>query len=247
MRYLLLATCLASIGARSFSQTAGQIIAKAEEAIRGKSSRGTFEMTVVTPEFTRTLTMKSWWVGTQKSFMEIEAPKKEAGNKWLKIGNEMWNYLRATETTIKIPPSMMLQSWNGSDFTNDDLARESSLSKDYTARLMGEEPIDGEPTWKLELIPKPEAPVVWGKVYIWVRKNDLLPSVEQFFDEKGTLIRYLVYSEVKRMGGRTIPTVWTMYNKAKPGHRTEFKIIDIAFDIEIPDRIFSLRELERGN
>jgi outer membrane lipoprotein-sorting protein len=159
----------------------------------------------------------------------------------------MWNYLRATETTIKIPPSMMLQSWNGSDFTNDDLARESSLSKDYTASLMGEEPIDGEPAWKLELIPKPEAPVVWGKLYIWVRKNDLLPSVEQFYDEKGTLMRYLVYSEVKRMGGRTIPTVWTMYNKAKPGHRTEFTIIDIAFDIELPDRIFSLRELERGN
>lgn len=247
MKYLLIAISLVSVVAPSFSQTAEEIIARAEETIRGKSSRGTFEMTVVTPEFTRSLTMKSWWVGTQKSLMVIEAPKKEAGNKWLKIGNEMWNYLRATETTIKIPPSMMLQSWNGSDFTNDDLARESSLSKDYSASLAGEDSINGEATWKLELIPKPDAPVVWGKLYVWVRKNDLLPSVEEFYDEKGTLIRYLAYSEVKKMGGRTIPTVWSMYNKAKPGHQTQFKIIDIAFDMEMPDRIFSLRELERGN
>jgi outer membrane lipoprotein-sorting protein len=229
------------------AQTAQEIIAKAEETIRGKTSNGTFEMTVVTPDFTRSLTMESWWIGEQKSLVIVRGPAKEAGNKWLKIGNEMWNYLRATETTIKIPPSMMLQSWNGSDFSNDDLARESSLSKDYTASLVGSEVVNGDSCWKLALIPKPDAPVVWGKLYVWVRHKDLLPSVEEFYDEKGTLVRYLVYSDVKKIGGRAIPTVWTMFNKAKPGHQTEFKIIDISFDVPIPDRVFSLRELERGN
>jgi outer membrane lipoprotein-sorting protein len=235
-----------------FAQSAQEIITRSEDLLRGKSSEGTFEMTVVTPDFTRTMTMKSWWVEkTQsqkdKSLIVIRSPKKEEGNKWLKIGNEMWNYLRATETTIKIPPSMMLQSWNGSDFTNDDLARESSLSKDYTPSLIGEEKIGDEPCWKLSLVPKPEAAVVWGKLYAWVRKKDILPAIIQYFDEKGTLVRYMVYSDVKTMGGRTIPTTWTMYNKLKVGNHTEFKILDIAFDISIPDRIFSFRELERGS
>lgn len=228
-------------------QSAEKIIERAEELLRGESSTGTFEMTVVTPEFTRSLTMDSWWVGTEKSLITIKLPKKEAGNKWLKIGNEMWNYLRATETTIKIPPSMMLQSWNGSDFSNDDLARESSLSKDYSPILIGMEKLEDDECWKLALIPKPQAPVVWGKLYIWVRTLDLAPRVVEYYDEKGTLIRYMVYSDIKKMGGRTIPTVWTMFNKLKPGNKTEFKIIDIAFNTRIPDRVFSFRELERGN
>ena len=230
-----------------FSQTAQEVIAKAEELLRGETSRGTFEMTVVTPEFTRGLIMDSWWVGEEKSLIVVKAPKREAGNKWLKIGNEMWNYLRATETTIKIPPSMMLHSWNGSDFTNDDLARESSLSKDYTASVVGEEEVMGEFCWKIELTPNPEAAVVWGKLYVWVRQKDFLPYVDEYYDEKGTLVRYMVYTDVKKMGGRTIPTTWTMYNEVKEGHRTEFKILDIKFDTPNPDRVFSFRELERGD
>ena len=231
----------------SASQTPQELIKKAEDTLRGKTSRGTFEMTVVTPEFTRTLKMDSWWIGEKKSLIVIKAPKKEDGNKWLKIGNEMWNYLKSTETTIKIPPSMMLQSWNGSDFTNDDLVRESSMSEDYTAEIVGEEDISGAPCWKLRLMPRPEAAVVWGKLYVWVRKKDILPSVVEYYDEKDVLVRYMVYDNVKTMGGRAIPTTWTMYNKIKEGHRTEFIILDIAFDISIPDRIFSFRELERGN
>lgn len=231
-------------------QTARDIIARAENLLRGKSSYGTFEMTVVTPEFTRSLTMESWWVeetetDKDRSLIVILAPKKEEGNKWLKVGNEMWNYLRATETIIKIPPSMMLQAWNGSDFTNDDLARESSLSKDYEPDFVGEEQIADEPCWKLRLVPLPDAPVVWGKLYIWVRKKDLLPSIVQYFDEKGTLVRAMVYSDIREVGGRRIPTTWTMYNKVKEDHRTEFKIIDITFDQPVAEHIFSFRELER--
>jgi outer membrane lipoprotein-sorting protein len=177
-----------------FSQTAQEVIAKAEELLRGETSRGTFEMTVVTPEFTRGL-----------------------------------------------------QSWNGSDFTNDDLARESSLSKDYVASVVGEEELMGELCWKLQLMPNPEAAVVWGKLYVWVRQKDFLPYVDEYYDEKGTLVRYMVYTDVKRLRGRTIPTTWTMYNEVKEGHRTEFRILDIKFDIPIPDLVFSFRELERGD
>lgn len=249
LTFILLA-CTAFPVPQTRAQNAREIIARAENLLRGTSSHGTFEMTVVTPEFTRSLTMESWWVeetGSEKdrSLIVILEPEKERGNKWLKIGNEMWNFLRATETVIKIPPSMMLQSWNGSDFTNDDLARESSLSRDYIPDFAGEEEIAGEPCWKLVLVPEPDAPVVWGKLYIWVRKSDLLPSIVQYYDEKGTLVRSMVYSDIRETGGRTIPTTWTMHNRVKEGHRTEFRISDITFDRPIPDRTFSFRELER--
>lgn len=230
-----------------YSQTAEEIIQKAEDSIKGNSTHGSVEMTVVTPDYTRAMEMESWWEGNEKALIVIKAPKKEAGNKTLKIKNEMWNYLKNTESTIKIPPSMMLQSWNGSDFTNDDLVRESNLAKDYTQKLLDEEEIDGEKCWKIQLIPRPEAPVVWGKLLYWVRKKDFLPARVDYYDEKNVLIRYMVFSDVRKVGNRTIPTRWVMYNNVKEGRHTEFKIINMKFDINIPDRIFSFRELERGD
>lgn len=234
------------------AQTAQQLVARAEDLLRGKTSDGTYEMTVTNPDFTRTMRMHAWWVqGTgstaEKSMIITMAPKKEEGNKWLRIGNEMWNYLRATETTIRIPPSMMLQSWNGSDFTNDDLARESSLSKDYTAQDDGVDTVQGAPCWKLLLMPKPDSPVVWGRLVLFVRRQDYLPALVQYYDEHGLLVRHLVYSEIRDEGGRTIPTSWTMYNDTKNGHVTIFHILKITFDRPIPEEIFSLQELQRGN
>jgi outer membrane lipoprotein-sorting protein len=231
----------------SNSQTAEEIIAKAEELIKGKTCKGTFEMTVVTPDYTRVMKMDSWWIGNDKALIVILSPKREAGNKTLKVGNEMWSYLKNTETTIKIPPSMMLQSWNGSDFTNDDLVREANLAKDYYQKIVDEEVINKEKCWKIELTPKPDAPVVWGKLYYWVRMKDYLPSVVQYYDEKGKLIRYLVYSDIKDFDGRKLPSEWTMYNEIKPGNKTQFKILDVQFDIKISERVFSFQELERGN
>jgi len=230
------------------AQKADDIIRQSESMLRGKTSTGTYEMTIVTPEYTRRMEMNTWWDDEgDRSLIEVTAPRREAGNKWLKIGREMWNYLRATETTIKIPPSMMLQSWNGSDFTNDDLARESSLADDYTHSLLSEEVINGEECWKIVSKPKPDAAVVWGYIYTWVRKKDNLPSVSQYYDERGKLVRYMVFGDYRNIGGRVIPTKWVMHNKAKEGHRTEFVIKRAAFDIRIPDAKFSFRELERGN
>ncbi len=246
MRRVLLVVMLAwgSVWAQSVDVNA--IVKRSEDAIRGKTSHAVFEMKIVTPYYTRTLKLESWWVGTEKALIVILAPPKEAGNKTLKIGNELWNYLRNTETVIKLPPSMLLQSWNGSDFTNDDLVRESSMVRDYQLTLVGEDTIDGVPCWKIQGIPKPEASVVWGKILYWVRKTDNLPSRVEFYDENGTLIRHLEYRDFKVMGGRKIPTHWVMINDVKPGRRTEIRLLKIRFDIKIPSRIFSLRELERG-
>ncbi len=238
--FLLTVNCI-------YAQTAEEIIKKAEDEVKGKTSHAVIEMTISTPDYTRSLKMESWWVGNEKALIVTKAPAKEAGNKTLKIGNEMWSYLRNTETTIKIPTSMMLQSWNGSDFTNDDLVRESNLTKDYNMKMIGDEKVQGEDCWKIELDPKPDAPVVWGKIYYWVRKSNYLPSVLQYFDEKGNMVRYLIYKDVKDFYGRKLPSEWVMHNVKKKGHTTEIKVDDIHFDVNIPDRIFSYRELERGN
>ncbi len=226
-------------------QSAREILQRAENAIKGKTSHGIFVMKVVTPEYQRTLKMESWWVGNEKALIKIIAPAKEAGNRTLKIGNQIWMYLRNTETTIKIPPSMMLQSWNGSDYTYDDLVRESNLVRDYEVTLAGTDTVDGVPCWKLRLVPRPDAPVVWGKLYYWVRKQDNLPARVEFYDEKGKLIRTMHFLEFKHMGGRKIPTRWVMRNERKPGHYTELIIEKVRFNIRIPNRIFSFRELER--
>jgi outer membrane lipoprotein-sorting protein len=245
---ILMFSSMLMFPARAEAQTAEEIIDKAESMLRGKTSRGIYEMTVVTPEYTRGMKMEYWWDDARdRSLIRTIAPKKEAGNKWLKIGNEMWNYLKATETTIKIPPSMMLQSWNGSDFTNDDLARESSVTDDYTHSIIAEEEINGEACWKISSVPRVDVAVVWGKLYTWVRKKDFLASVAQYYDEKGRMVRYMVYSDFRKMDGRLMAARWSMYNKVKDGHRTEFVILDVDFDVNISERVFSFRELERGN
>lgn len=231
----------------TLGQSPEEIIQLAEDVIKGKTAHGRFRMTVETPDYTRELTMESWYVGNEKALIVIEAPPREAGNKTLKIGNEMWNYLKNTETTIKIPPSMMLQSWNGSDFTNDDLVRESNLADDYNQEIIGEEKIDDELCWKILLDPKPDAPVVWGKLYYWVRKSDNLPALIEYYDESEQLMRYMSFNQIERLGGRKLPTRWTMHNVAEEGHSTTIEILSMEFDINIPDRIFSFRELERGN
>jgi outer membrane lipoprotein-sorting protein len=228
-----------------YSQDAKKIIEKAEDAIKGKSSsHSIMEMTITTPDYTRTMKMESWSIGDQKALVKVLAPAREANNRTLKLGNEIWMYLRATETTIRIPPSMMLQSWNGSDYTYDDMVRGETLAEDYDITIIGTEKIDNIDCWKLQLIPKPNAPVVWGKIIYWVRKEDNLPSRVEYFDEKGKLMRTMVMSDFKEMGGRKIPAVWTMYNSDKT-HSTEIKMDEATFDMKISSSIFSLKELEK--
>lgn len=228
-----------------FAETAEEIVNKAEEQLKGKTAHGTFTMKVVTPDFTRVVTMESWNDGNEYALIIIKSPKKEVGNKTLKRKNEMWTYLKNTETTMKLPASMLLQSWNGSDLTNDDLVRESNMVDDYNLKLVGSEKINKQDCWKVELKPKPKAPVSWAKLYYWIRKSDNLPAQIKFYDQKGTLHRTMKFSDFKKMGGRKTATKWTIISEKKKNHYTEFIYNDVEFDIKIPRSKFSFRELER--
>lgn len=238
--FLLLLFSLDSV----FALTAYEMVKRSENLVRGNNNQGILEMTISTPYFTRTLKMNVWNKGLKKTFVRVFSPAKEAGISSLKIGDEMWNYLPSIERIIKIPPSMMMSSWMGSDFSNDDVVKESSIVEDYNHRILLEEKLRGYDAYKIECIPKENAPVVWGKIYYWVRKSDNLPLKQEYYDEKGRLIKALESIAVGPMGGRVIPILSEMRTVGKENSKTRLRVMVMAFDMPIPDSVFSLRNLQ---
>ena len=225
--------------------TGHDILDRVENLLWAKTLRGQYEMSIVTPRWQRTLAMRVWMDRPRRSFIRIEAPAKEAGIGSLRIGSEMWNYLPSVERTIKIPPSMMLQPWMGSDFTNDDLVKESSILDDYTQRVLGTPVVDGEVVYQVEAVPKPDAAVVWGRILYWVRKSDFMPLKQEFFNERGELVRVMSFSDVRNVGGRRLPTRWEMRPVAKPGNVTTVLLKDAVFNPPIDDEVFTQRNLQK--
>ena len=221
------------------------VIDREEKAFWGKTLQARLTMTVSTPRWERALELQTWMERPRRSFIRILSPAKEAGIASLRIGTEMWNYLPAVERTIKIPPSMLTQSWMGSDFTNDDLVKESSIVDDYTQRITATDTVGGAPVYVVELLPKPDAAVVWGRIVLLVRKADFLPAREEFYDERGTLVRVMTFSDVRVLGGRSIPTKWELRSMTKPGNFTTMLMKSVTYDASIPDEIFTQRNLTR--
>lgn len=139
---------------------------------------------------------------------------------------------------------MMLQSWMGSDFTNDDLVKESSIVYDYIHTILAEENTAEGPAYKIELTPKPDAAVTWGKLVFWIRKSDYIPLKEEFYDEHGKLIKTLEYSRIQQMSDRVIPTIWTMTSRVKPGSSTIIEVVDVKYNQPIEENTFTLANLK---
>ncbi len=227
----------------SVAFNANEIIQKVENNLNGNTAIMSITMRVKNKRTERTMKMKSYSEGKEKSFIQILYPGKDKGITFLKLDNTMWQYVPRIERTIKIPASMMLQSWMGSDFTNDDLVKESSISDDYTCTLLNES-VTG---YQLELLPREEAAVIWGKIIMEVSKQYYLPTSVNYFDEDNTLIRKLTYSEVKPFGDRYYPTKWLMLpqDADKVGHQTQMEISAATFDNEIDASFFTKRALKR--
>jgi outer membrane lipoprotein-sorting protein len=219
-----------------------RIVREVDQLYRSQSSYSELEMEIVTPHWQRTLTMKAWTQGTDKTFIRITAPDKEKGVATLRIKNEMWNYLPKINKVVKIPPSMMMSSWMGSDFTNDDLVKEFSLFKDFTYQWIPSPP-GSEDTILIKCIPRPDLPVVWGSIVNAVRKKDHIPVWQRYYDEKGKLMRTLSYSDVRTFGDRTVPATMEMIPQNKEGHKTVIRYLEIEFDLKVGDEVFSLRNL----
>ncbi|RMH60310.1 MAG: outer membrane lipoprotein-sorting protein [Zetaproteobacteria bacterium] len=244
MRFLfaLLLVCARLGQAGAATDDARAVIAQVQERLRADASWARYEMHIVTPEWQRSLRFDAWDDRKGRRFLiRMRAPRKERGVSWLKDGANLWMYLPRLERDIRIPPSMMLSSWMGSDFTNDDLVKMESLVDDYRHRILAE---DGQ-TITIESLPRPEAAVVWGRI-VHVVGRDGLPRQDDYYDEHGRHVRRLIFSAPAVMDGRRIPTRWVMITDAKPGHRTELILKDVRFNPPLPDELFTRANLRRG-
>ena len=220
------------------------IIKQLDQLYRSETSHAEMEMHIVTPHWERTLAMTVWSKGMDKTFIRITAPKKEQGVATLRIGNEMWNYLPKTNKVMKIPPSMMMGSWMGSDFTNDDLVRESSMLDDYTYQFVT--PEDAAPDHLyVQLIPKEDSPIVWGQIVAAVQSSDYTPVWQRFYDEKGNLMRVMNFKEIRTFSGKTVPSMTEIIPQSKEGHKTVVRWLSATFDSDIDDKIFTRRNLQK--
>ncbi|WP_291829152.1 outer membrane lipoprotein-sorting protein [Marinobacter sp.] len=213
-----------------------------EQTLWSDSNHGQYLMRIESEYWTRELLLEAWMDRPEHTLIRIHSPKKEAGIGSLRIGDAMWNYLPKVDRTIKIPPSMMLQPWMGSNFSNDDLVKESSFVDDYTHELAGVDDSGEVTVYRVVSMPRPNAPVVWSRLEFEIRA-DAIPVAVAYYGERNKIVKRLTYDQVKTMDGRRIPTRWTMVDADKPTARTVILIESIKFDVPMDEALFSLRRL----
>ena len=224
-----------------------KIIQDIDTLYRAESSHSVAEMEIVTPHWTRTLEMEVWTEGIEKTFVRILAPKKERGMATLRIENEMWNYLPKTNKVIKVPPSMMMSSWMGSDFTNDDLVHEFSLFEDYEYYPAEVDDPDSNLIY-VKSVPHEDLPIVWGHIIIVATADEHMPVRQEYYDEKGTLMRVMKYSDIRMFDGRRLPSQMTMIPQNEEGNRTTLRYKNLEFNVNLDEgEVFSLRNLRSHN
>lgn len=238
--------CVAVLAAGSLhAQDAREIVRRANDLMRGTASYSEFTMTVVKPEWSRSFSMKAWGLEPDYALVYVTAPARDRGNVTLKRKTEVWNWLPAIQRVIKIPPSMMLASWMGSDFTNDDLVRQSSIVDDYTHELLGEATEQGMRCYQIRLVPKPEAAVVWGKVVMWISIDGSFELRTDFYDEEGKLTKSFLGSSIKTLGGRKLPARWEMVPANTTGQKTILEYQELDFSLRLLPSFFSEQNMKK--
>ena len=226
-----------------------ELVHSLDQLYRSDDSYAEMSMHIETTHWERTLTMKAWSHGIDKTFIRILSPVREAGMASLRIGAEMWNYLPNTSSTVRIPPSMMAGSWMGSDITNNDIVREITYAEDYTYSYTTDTTLTGDPedgVVYIELFPKSSTAVVWSSIVFAVRTADTIPLWEEYYDSHGVLIKTVTYSNVQEMDGRIIPTQMQVIPADKEGQSTTITWSHAEFDQGVDIDIFSLRNLQSG-
>lgn len=250
MKRLLAATFLLIAASASAAELdIHDLVDRANKALRGDSSRGRLVMTIVNPDWQRSIEVEGWNKERTFAFIVIRAPAKERGETTLRRKNEMWVWLPKVERVIKIPPTMMHSSWQGSDFTYEDIVKADSIVKDYTHKLLGTKKEEGRTVYHIEALPKPDAPVVWGKVITDLALYDdqsVVPLLEEDYSERGELIRTITLSDIKVLGGRRVPARLECVPAQKKGQHTTLQYKELEFDIPLKDDFFSYQRLQKG-
>jgi outer membrane lipoprotein-sorting protein len=230
----------------ALSQEAKDIVKKADEKAKGKTSVANITIQTIRPSWTREMTVKAWTKGNDLSFILVLAPAKEKGVVFLKRKKEVWNWIPSIERSIKMPPSMMSQSWMGTDFTNDDLVKEASILEDYNHSFLQDAIIDGRNCYKIQLLPKPKSAVVWGKVIMDIDKKDFMMLHVEYYDEDGVLINTMHCSDIKLLGDRLLPGKMEMVPASKKGNKTVLIYNSLIFDTPLDDSFFNTQNITKA-
>lgn len=218
-----------------------ELLERIDELYQQDTAHSTLTMTIVTPDYERSLTLESWSIGLDYSLIRVLEPIKERGVSTLKRENEMWNYLPKIRKVVKVPPSMMMSSWMGSDFTNDDLMRETSWVEEYAVEME-----ETDEFYHLDLTPREQTVTVWGRMDVTIRKSNLLPVTQNYYDEDGTLQRVMEFSDVTTFDGVTLPATMTLTPQDEEGY-TRVTYDDMEFNVDLDDAFFTLQNLRRRN
>ncbi|MDR2424261.1 MAG: outer membrane lipoprotein-sorting protein [Prevotellaceae bacterium] len=241
---LMSLSVITAAGAAAQTPDATEIVKRADDNRRGASSCSEIRMTIIRPTWSREIGIKSWSKGNDYSLTLITSPAKEKGQAFLKRQKDLWNWQPSIGRMIKMSSSIMGQSWMGSDFTNDDMVRESSTVNDYTHRLEKTEKVREFDCYKVILTPKENAPVVWGKVAMWISTDDFVEIKTEFYDEDNTLINTFNGYDVKTYGKRKLTSRMEIIPADKPAQKTVMNVDKYEFDLPIDESFFSQQKMK---
>ena len=242
--YLFNFLIISIFSANAQQQPAKDIVRKAYDLMQGQTNESVMRIIIVRPTWQRTISLKTWAKGSDYSLALVTDPAKEKGQTFLKRKNEIWNWVPNIQRMIKLPPSMMSQGWMGSDFSNDDLLKESSIVEDYNHTLLGNETFDGKLCYKIKLEPKPDAAVVWGYIIKWISKDQYFQLKSEYYDEDGALVKTETATNIKTMGDRQIPTHFELIPADKPGNKTVVEMISVIFNKPMNESFFSQQNMK---
>jgi hypothetical protein len=241
---LILACLLFPLGL--WAQDANEIVHRADAKYNGeKSAYSEMTMTIVRPKYKRSVEFRNWAVTGSDVLTLVTAPAREKGQSFLKSGNNLWSWNPTIQRLIKLPPSMMSQGWMGSDYTNDDILKESSMVKDYSHRFIKTEMQGGLKCYKIEMVPLPQASVVWGKMMIWISCDEYFEMKCEFYDEDGNLVKTHLASMIATFDDRMLPSVMEIIPADEPGNKTLVRISRMKFNIAIDSNFFTQQNMKR--
>jgi len=227
------------------TQEAKEIVKMADEKVKGKTSFANITIKTIRPNWSREMSVKAWTKGNDLTLILVLAPAKERGVVFLKREKEVWNWIPTIERNIKMPPSMMNQSWMGTDFTNDDLVKEASILKDYNHSFLEDVLIGGRNCYKILLIPKPKSAVVWGKIILCIDKKDFMLLAGEYYDEDGSFKNTMLCTDIKMLGGRLLPAKMEMIPADKKGNKTVLIYNSLVFDTPIDNSFFTTQNITK--
>ena len=226
------------------AQDADAILKKVDENLSSENRVFESEMIIHGRRGSRTITSKTYSVGDKRSFTEYLSPPREAGTKMLKLEDQLWIYSPATDRTIQISGHLLRQSVMGSDLSYEDMMDDRKLTEIYSARLTGEEVLDGRKTYALELDARVED-AAYHRRKVWVDTERYVPLREELYAKSGQLLKRTTLSKVEKIQGRWFPTVIVFKDMLKQGDGTEFRMKSIKFDQEIPEYLFTKAALKQ--